>query len=42
MQHTRGGHGAAGAVRVEEVLVMREGTSHVSAFPPEALELAES
>lgn len=42
LQHSRAGVGADGIERDEEVLVMREGTSHVSALPPAALLLAES
>ena len=42
LQHSHAVLGADGTERDEEVLVMREGTSHVSALPPSALVLAES
>jgi hypothetical protein len=41
LQHSRGGVDPEGAELDEEVLVMREGSSHVSALPPECLALAE-
>jgi hypothetical protein len=41
LQHSRGGIDPEGAERDEEVLVMREGSSHVSVLPPHALVLAE-
>lgn len=41
LQHSRGGVDAGGEQRDEEVLVMREGSSHVSVLPPDALVLAE-
>jgi hypothetical protein len=41
LQHSRAGLDADGAERADEVLVMREGTSHVSALPPDELALAE-
>jgi hypothetical protein len=41
LQHSHGGLDADGSERAEEVLVMREGTSHVSTLPPEALALAD-
>jgi hypothetical protein len=33
---------ADGSERVEDVLVMREGSSHVSALPPDSLVLSET
>ncbi len=41
LQHSPGALGQAGAARAEEVLVMREGSPHVSALPPECLTLAD-
>lgn len=41
LQHSRGGVDPDGAERDEEVLVMREGSSHVSVLPPDALVLSE-
>jgi hypothetical protein len=41
LQHTQAGVEADGSGRAEEVLVMREGTSHVSVLPPEALALED-
>jgi hypothetical protein len=41
LQHSRGGLDAEGAELTEQVLVLREGTSHVSVLPPDALVLAE-
>lgn len=41
LQHSRGSLDAEGAEHTEEVLVMREGSSHVSVLPPDALVLAE-
>jgi hypothetical protein len=41
LQHSRGSLDAEGAEHDEEVLVMREGSSHVSVLPPHALVLAE-
>jgi hypothetical protein len=40
LQHSRAA--SEGEATSEEVLVMREGSSHVSALPPECLALAES
>lgn len=42
LQHSPGKHDAEGASGGEEVLVMREGSSHVSALPPECLALLEA
>jgi hypothetical protein len=41
LQHSRAGLDAGGGERAEEVLVMTEGSHHVSALPPDALVLAE-
>jgi len=41
LQHSPGGREEDGTERPEEVLVMREGSSHISALPPQALDLAE-
>jgi hypothetical protein len=41
LQHSHGGVEADGTERDEEVLVLREGSSHVSVLPPDALVLAE-
>jgi len=41
LQHSRGGVDAEGAERDEEVLVLREGSSHVSVLPPDDLVLSE-
>jgi hypothetical protein len=40
LQHSPGTHDPAGTSQ-GEVLVMREGSSHVSALPPECLDLAD-
>jgi hypothetical protein len=40
LQHSRAGLDTEGSER-EEVLVMKEGSSHVSALPPHELVLAE-
>lgn len=42
LQHSPGRVDAEGAPRGDEVLVMREGSSHVSVLPPDALVLAEA
>lgn len=39
LQHSPGGHDESGAERPAEVLVLREGTSHIAALPPSALTL---
>jgi hypothetical protein len=41
LQHSPGRLDADGSERDEQVLVMREGSSHVSVLPPDALVLAE-
>jgi len=41
LQHTPGTPDPSGVPQGEEVLVMREGSSHVSALPPQCLALAE-
>lgn len=42
LQHSPGGVDADGLAREGEVLVMREGSSHVTVLPPDALALAET
>lgn len=42
LQHSPGRPAADGEKRGDEVLVMREGSSHVSVLPPDDLVLAES
>ena len=39
MQHSHGGLDPEGGERDEQVLVMREGSAHVSVLPPHALVL---
>jgi hypothetical protein len=41
LQHSPSGLDALGAERPEQVLVMRDGSSHTSMLPPEALSLTE-
>jgi len=41
LQHSRGSSDLEGAESSEQVMVMKEGSSHVSVLPPEALVLAE-
>jgi hypothetical protein len=41
LQYSPAGLDADGRERAEEVLVMREGSHHVSVLPPDALALAE-
>lgn len=41
LQHSPGAFEPHGVEEGEKVLVMREGSSHVSALPPECLALAE-
>jgi hypothetical protein len=41
LQHSPGAADPSGKNRGEEVLVMREGSSHVSALPPGCLALSE-
>jgi hypothetical protein len=41
LQHSRGRLDGEGAERDEEVLVMRDGSSHISVLPPNALVLSE-
>jgi len=41
LQHSPGGRDERGAERPEQVLVMRDNSSHVSALPPSALHLSE-
>jgi hypothetical protein len=41
LQHSHGGLDPDGSERDEEVLVMRDGSSHVSVLPPNALVLSE-
>lgn len=42
LQHSVGASDTEGADRNEQVMVMKEGSSHVSVLPPEALVLAEA
>jgi hypothetical protein len=41
LQHQPPAQDAQGSERQEEVLVMRDGSAHISAIPPEALSLME-
>ena len=41
LQHSPGGRDENGLDRPEEVLVMREGSAHISALPPQSLDLAD-
>jgi hypothetical protein len=41
LQHSPSGLDPQGTERPEQVLVMREGSSHISMLPPEALALME-
>jgi hypothetical protein len=41
LQHSPPGRDENGSERPEEVLVMREGSAHISALPPQVLDLAD-